>query len=298
VEPFSPIRSACSGLALLARPWIIVAWAVAAAPLAALAVALACWLRSFQSISIDGWVSLFLLASLIIHVPAAILDGAAFRSVLSPDRSQLFYLRSGLVSLGRWVTYGVRSSATINPRIRGTAAPMIIGFVLIEASFYVGGPYRDQIELAGIGFLALGSALVAVRTCFAHVAILTTATGNAVAKSWLLTQKHVPQLTLMYALVYGAWVVSSLAVLLGAAMLIAPGSSEPPWTVLVNALPPTRDLSDWRPLVTRSTLILTGAVTAIAVLREVICERATADAFKIIRTERTELTLPAMMASI
>jgi hypothetical protein len=243
VESFSPIRSAFSGLGLLARPWIVVAWAVAAAPLAALAVAIACWLRSFPSISIDAWISIYVIAALFLAAPAAILDGAAFRSVLSPDRSQFFYLRSGLVSLGRWVTYGVRSSGTLNVRIRGTAAPGIIGFVLLETGLYMRGPYRSQVLLAGISLLALGGVLVAVRTCFAHVAILTTATGNAVAKSWLLTQKHVPQLTLMYLLVYGAWAAASLAVLLGAATLIAPGSSEPPWTVLLNALPPTPDLS-------------------------------------------------------
>lgn len=49
---------------------------------------------------------------------------------------------------------------------------------------------------------------------------------------------------------------------------------------------------------TRGTVILTGAITIIAVLREVICERATADAFRLIRNERTELTMPAMLASI
>jgi hypothetical protein len=299
VEPFSPIRSAFSGLGLLfGKPWVVVAWAVAAAPLAAVAVALACWLRSAPALSSHLWILIGMLVFLVGGVPAAVLDGAAFRSVLAPERSQFFYLRTGLVSLGRWVTYGIRSSAGVSPRLRWVSIPLVAGGVLLYAAAYAPDPYAGEMALAGAAALALGSALVSVRTCFAHVAVLTTSTWNAVAKSWLLTQKHVPELTLMYALVYGAWMAASAAVLLGAAALIAPGSSEPPWLVLWNALPPTSDLSDWRPLVTRSTIILTGAVTLIAVLREVICERATAEAFKAVRGERSELTLPAMLASI
>ncbi len=306
VADFNPVAAAFSGFALLfGKPWVVLAWLVATVPLAAAAVGALTFVKAIGLINFGALYYGGVMILAVLSIPAIILDGAAYRSVMAPEKSHFFYLSAGLGVLGRSVSGYARSTQPTNQRLRwwmllpaGALFVTVMATGKVSDGFHIPRPVMTWAMGASIAWLAVVGMIVFVRHTFVHIAALTSRrTWDPVQKSWLFTEGHVGQLFVMHAITLGIWAAASAAALWGAWRLIDPAGASLPWDALWNAVPDW-NAQGWRGFLSLPCLALVGAVTIIAVVREVICDRATAVAYMTVRRGRTDLSMPAYMASM
>jgi hypothetical protein len=297
MEPFAPLRAAGSGLQLLfTKPWVVIAWLVVAFPSALAAVCLVIALRSSE---LRGFaVPTFFYAGLAIAIPVVLLDGAAYRSVLEPGKSGLFYLRAGMSALRRANSYGLSR----NSRAAVTRSPLWWLAGLCSAGLYVAIWLADpqlSLIIAAACSLMLSAiyTTVAARSSLTHVIALSAHPLNALPRSWILTRGHGFGLTFMLTLTWGSWALLALATVYAAGWLL--GLRGQPWGVVAlwRALPSPQAWS-WDLLQNQAVLVVASALAIVIVLREVLCERSVAEAYKSLSAQHgDEITMPMEIAS-
>jgi hypothetical protein len=297
MEPFAPLRAAGSGLQLLfTKPWVVIAWLVVAFPTALAIVLLAMAWRTGALRDLMNVVILY--TGLAIAIPVVLLDGAAYRSVLQPEKSGLFYLRAGMTAIGRVNSY------TLSRHSRAAVSRSSLWWLaaLCSAGIYVAAlylPYPLSLTVAAASGLVLFGiyTTVAGRSSLTHVIALSAHPLNALPRSWIMTRGHALGLTLMLALTWGAWLLLSLATVYAAGWLM--GIQGQPWDVVAlwRALPSQQAWS-WQLLQNPAVLIAASALAIVIVLREVLCERPVAEAYKSLSAlHADEITMPMEIAS-